>query len=212
MPAARDRCAAADAAQFDSEALWAQVRAQVRAGARVLIVRGGDASGQPAGRDWLAREIAAAGGAVRHGGRLPAAGAAPSAMPSAQWPPRAHAAAPSGCSAAPKPSRNLRRALPATRGSGTRDRHPSAHRARPRASAGFGTVRVSAPGLDGAGRVDRILRMSDASVSDEPLQEPVARAPVPVPLQAGAAADGSDAALAASCSGLLAARCGGWRW
>jgi uroporphyrinogen-III synthase len=52
----------ADAASFDSEALWLLVRAQVSAGARVLIVRGGDAAGQPAGREWLAREIAEAGG------------------------------------------------------------------------------------------------------------------------------------------------------
>ncbi|MBO9650002.1 MAG: uroporphyrinogen-III synthase [Variovorax sp.] len=54
---------AADAAQFDSEALWSLVRPQVRPGTRVLIVRGGDASGQAAGREWLAREIAGAGGA-----------------------------------------------------------------------------------------------------------------------------------------------------
>lgn len=53
-----------DAAQFDSEALWAIVRAQVRPGMRVLVVRGGDPEGRPSGRDWLAREIAAAGGQV----------------------------------------------------------------------------------------------------------------------------------------------------
>jgi hypothetical protein len=47
------------AGQFDSEALWAQVGADVRAGDRVLIVRGGDASGQPAGRDWLAARLEA---------------------------------------------------------------------------------------------------------------------------------------------------------
>jgi uroporphyrinogen-III synthase len=52
----------AEAPQFDSEALWALVRSQVKPGVRVLIVRGGDASGQAAGRDWLAREITAAGG------------------------------------------------------------------------------------------------------------------------------------------------------
>lgn len=54
----------ADAAQFDSETLWTQVRGQVRPGDRVLIVRGGDASGAAAGRDWLARELAAAGAVV----------------------------------------------------------------------------------------------------------------------------------------------------
>lgn len=62
---------APDAAQFDSEALWQQVQAQVRPGDRVLIVRGttpeaaagpGAAGGR--GRDWLARQIEAAGGQV----------------------------------------------------------------------------------------------------------------------------------------------------
>lgn len=42
---------------LDSEALWACVRSQVKPGKRVLIVRGGDAAGQAAGRDWLAHEI-----------------------------------------------------------------------------------------------------------------------------------------------------------
>ena len=50
-----------DAPQFDSEALWARVRTQVRAGQRVLIVRGSDAAGQGAGRDWLAGQLADAG-------------------------------------------------------------------------------------------------------------------------------------------------------
>lgn len=53
------------AAQFDSEALWAQVQDQVRPGDRVLIVRGrsGDRpSPQGQGRDWLAQQIREAGG------------------------------------------------------------------------------------------------------------------------------------------------------
>jgi uroporphyrinogen-III synthase len=62
VPAASIDAPPADAQQFDSEALWQLVRTRVRAGTRVLIVRGGDASGQPAGRLWLAREIAEAGG------------------------------------------------------------------------------------------------------------------------------------------------------
>lgn len=53
-----------DAGQFDSEALWAIVAPQVRPGVRVLIVRGGDAHGQANGRDWLARQVEAAGGAI----------------------------------------------------------------------------------------------------------------------------------------------------
>ncbi|MFY3385266.1 uroporphyrinogen-III synthase [Paracidovorax sp. MALMAid1276] len=59
---------AADAAQFDSEALWQQVGTQVRPGDRVLIVRGRSDgvhdSGVGTGRDWLARQIEAAGGVV----------------------------------------------------------------------------------------------------------------------------------------------------
>lgn len=59
---------AADAPQFDSESLWQQVGAQVRAGDRVLIVRGRSAgvheSSEGSGRDWLARQVLAAGGQV----------------------------------------------------------------------------------------------------------------------------------------------------
>jgi uroporphyrinogen-III synthase len=63
--------------QFDSEALWLQVQAQIESGARVLIVRGdtrGDddatvpessAGGIPGvGRDWLALRLQAAGAQV----------------------------------------------------------------------------------------------------------------------------------------------------
>jgi len=50
-----------EARQFDSEALWQRVGNSVPAGARVLIVRGADANGQSAGRDWLARQLAAVG-------------------------------------------------------------------------------------------------------------------------------------------------------
>jgi len=59
---------AADAAQFDSEALWQQVSAQIRPGDRVLIVRGRSdgvhETSQGSGRDWLAQQIEAAGGQV----------------------------------------------------------------------------------------------------------------------------------------------------
>ena len=54
--------------RFDSEALWAQVQAQVQAapsGARrVLVVRGADAEGEVAGRAWLAQQLQAAGAQV----------------------------------------------------------------------------------------------------------------------------------------------------
>ncbi|MGV0959461.1 MAG: uroporphyrinogen-III synthase [Limnohabitans sp.] len=65
-PAQQIDAPAADAAQFDSEALWAVVGERARAAqtqgpARVLIVRGADAQGQMAGRDWLAQQLEAAG-------------------------------------------------------------------------------------------------------------------------------------------------------
>ena len=57
---------AADAAQFDSESLWAQVQRQIGPGDAVLIVRGTEAGAhqQGTGRDWLAQQITAAGGRV----------------------------------------------------------------------------------------------------------------------------------------------------
>lgn len=60
-PAARMDAPPPDAPQFDSEALWARVQPQLRPGARVLIVRGGDAGGALAGRSWLADQLQAAG-------------------------------------------------------------------------------------------------------------------------------------------------------
>jgi uroporphyrinogen-III synthase len=49
---------AIDAAQFDSESLWARLRERDWAGARVLVVRGGG------GRDWLAERLVEAGATV----------------------------------------------------------------------------------------------------------------------------------------------------
>ena len=52
-----------DSSQFDSEALWHLVAARVAQAhhASVLIVRGSDAQGHMAGRDWLAQTLAQAG-------------------------------------------------------------------------------------------------------------------------------------------------------
>ena len=59
---------APEAAQFDSEALWAVVQPQVVPGFRLLVVRGvtAQAQGQPSGvgRDWFAQQVQAAGGTV----------------------------------------------------------------------------------------------------------------------------------------------------
>lgn len=70
-PAARLDSPPAEAAQFDSEALWQRVAPQVRPGTRVLVVRGREAGSAGAaagrkgqGRDWLAQQIEAAGGVV----------------------------------------------------------------------------------------------------------------------------------------------------
>jgi len=58
----------ADAAQFDSEALWQRVGKTVQAGQRVLIVRGSDGQNESAtqgvGRDWFAQRVREAGAAV----------------------------------------------------------------------------------------------------------------------------------------------------
>lgn len=56
---------AADAPQFDSEALWSLVQDRVQPARPVLIVRGGDARGQASGRDWLATRLQEAGVPVR---------------------------------------------------------------------------------------------------------------------------------------------------
>ena len=71
VPASRIDGPARDAAQFDSEALWQQVHGQIGPGDGVLIVRGRSATPDGAhespvgsGRDWLAQQIAAAGGKV----------------------------------------------------------------------------------------------------------------------------------------------------
>ena len=80
FPADRIDAPAPDAAQFDSEALWALVQPQIKPGWRVLIVRGAgaatgastgasngtltDALFKPDGRDWLARQLCTAGAQV----------------------------------------------------------------------------------------------------------------------------------------------------
>jgi uroporphyrinogen-III synthase len=64
VPEARISAPPEDAAQFDSEHLWPLVQDQVRAGDRVLVVRGGDADGRSQGRDWLLQQLAQRGVAV----------------------------------------------------------------------------------------------------------------------------------------------------
>ena len=61
VPAQTIDAPAADAPQWDSEALWGVVAAQVQSSHKVLIVRGADAQGQVAGRDWLSTQLQARG-------------------------------------------------------------------------------------------------------------------------------------------------------
>jgi uroporphyrinogen-III synthase len=138
---------AADSEKFDSEALWARVHAQVHAGVRVLIVRGGDASGQPAGRAWLAREIAAAGGTcetVVAYRRLPAlldeaarTLAEEGARGEAIW-----------LFSSAEAIAHLRAALPEAAWTSARAIATHPRIAEAATDAGFGTVRVSSPTLD----------------------------------------------------------------
>lgn len=61
VPAAAIDAPDTDASQFDSESLWAVVAGQLRAGDRLLLVRGADEEGRSQGREWLAAQLAAAG-------------------------------------------------------------------------------------------------------------------------------------------------------
>lgn len=64
VPPERIVTPAAGAAQWDSEHLWPQVAPHVGPGFRLLVVRGADRRGRPAGRDWLSDQVHAAGGTV----------------------------------------------------------------------------------------------------------------------------------------------------
>jgi len=61
VPPERIDTPAEDAGQFDSESLWQQVGGQLKAGDRLLLVRGGDSEGRSQGRDWLAQQLVARG-------------------------------------------------------------------------------------------------------------------------------------------------------
>lgn len=129
---------------FDSEALWKCVHPQVSEGKRVLIVRGGDALGRANGRDWLAREVAAAGGAldtvVAYRRLAPTFGdaerrlAAEGAAGGAIW-----------LFSSSEAIGNLRQAMPDTRWQPARAIATHERIARAATEAGFGSVRISQP-------------------------------------------------------------------
>lgn len=154
VPRGRIDGPAPDAPQFDSEALWQQVAPQVRPGDRVLIVRGRSHSSgeqehapQGQGRDWLARQIEAAGGqvdfVVSYQRGAPHLSGAQRAM--------AHQAAQDGSVwllSSSEAVAHLAEALPgqpwgAARALATHPRIAEAARA-----AGFGTVRECRPALE----------------------------------------------------------------
>ena len=66
IPAAQIDAPAADASQFDSEALWHVIGQRDWQGGRVLVVRGQSSGtfGNTSGRDWLVRQWQAAGATV----------------------------------------------------------------------------------------------------------------------------------------------------
>lgn len=147
VPAAQVDAPADDSGQFDSETLWQRVRGQVAPGDAVLIVRGGNAAGQAAGREWLADQLAAVGARVdtlvAYARHRPAWGQAQRLQ--------AEAAASDGSAwlfSSSEAIANLRELLPAqdwgqARAVATHPRIAQAAR-----EAGFGVVHASRPTLD----------------------------------------------------------------
>lgn len=146
-PLARIDAPAPDAAQFDSESLWQQVQGQVRPGLRVLIVRGGDAQGRVAGRDWLAAQLAERGVQVE---QVVAYRRAAPAWDAAQRA-RAGAAAAGGSLwllSSSEAIANLRAGLPRQDWSGAAALATHPRIAQAAREAGFGVVRETRPALD----------------------------------------------------------------
>jgi uroporphyrinogen-III synthase len=138
---------AADAAQFDSEALWDCVAHQPLAGARVLIVRGANAEGRQAGRPWLADRLAQAQAqvdtVVAYGRGLP------------QWDAAQLAIARAGASdgavwllSSSDAVRHLARLLPGQAWDQARAVATHPRIAQAALALGFGRVQASRPGLD----------------------------------------------------------------
>lgn len=144
VPPAQIDLPAPDAARFDSEALWERVQPQLRPGARVLIVRGGDAAGRPAGRNWLANELDAAGvlrdTVVAYRRLAPVFGAA-----DAQLAAEGAAGGAVWLFSSSEAIGNLQRAMPALGWSGARAVTTHPRIAEAAEAAGFGAVRCVQP-------------------------------------------------------------------
>jgi uroporphyrinogen-III synthase len=163
---------AADAAQFDSEALWQRVSAQVKVGQPVLIVRGNDVCSDAAvpessaavaaasadsrafpnaplsgtGRDWLAQQLQAAGASpqfvVAYERRAP--------WWSAEQKAQAISAATDGsvwCFSSSQAIEHLARALPAQSWAKARCIATHPRIAQTARSLGFGDIQMSKPSL-----------------------------------------------------------------
>lgn len=136
----------ANAASFDSEALWTVVQEQVRAGLRVLVVRGADAQGQASGRDWLARQLETRGAVVDQ------LAAYRRVLP--PWTPGDRAAAATAAEGAiwllssSEGIANLASLLPGTDWSGARAVATHERIAQSAREAGFGVVWLSRPSLE----------------------------------------------------------------
>ncbi|CAM3836650.1 uroporphyrinogen-III synthase [Paracidovorax anthurii] len=141
------------AAQFDSESLWQQVAPQVQPGDRILIVRGAQAETGEAeasaghGREWLAQQIAAAGGRAEFVAAYERA--APQLSPPQQALARAAAADGSlWIFSSSEAVAHLREALPGQDWHGARALATHPRIAQAAQDAGFGAVRQCRPALD----------------------------------------------------------------
>lgn len=136
----------ADAPQFDSEALWRLVGTDpALAGARVLIVRGADAGGRPAGRPWLAEQLEAAGAQVHE------LAAYARHLPAWDDATRAHARAATDALwlfSSSDAVRHLQRLLPDANWQSAQALATHARIAEAARAAGFGLVQTVRPGVD----------------------------------------------------------------
>jgi uroporphyrinogen-III synthase len=138
---------AEESEQFDSQALWQQVNDQLGFGQRVLVVRGGDADGNGAGRDWIAGQLAHKGVAVET--------VVAYVRTSPTWTPAQQALASDGAGdgsvwlfSSSESIHHLRSLLPSQDWSAARAIATHSRIAQSAEAAGFGVVRLSRPMLE----------------------------------------------------------------